>query len=152
MNAPTNIASSTPWRWRSATVHDLDWFPQESERLLLVRYVQKRGVLSWPAMTLVFGDVVALVVGTAPNEDNGVDLWATFSPFAHCAGFAVARACRRQFAAFLKDWGGKPIRITLEHGNARAARFARWLGFRSTGANVFIAQFGASMELWQWAI
>lgn len=151
MNAvPAEKKPVSPWRWRPTTVHDLDWFPQNSDMLLQVRFLQKRGVLTWPAATLCFGEVVVLVTGATPNDYNGVDLWAEFSPFAATAPFRVARECRKRLQVLTRMLNGRALMMGIEDGNARAAAFAEFLNFRPTGRGLRNPVTKNWMEMWQW--
>lgn len=133
-----------PYTWRQSVPQDLDWFPQMSETLLAVRYSQKRGVLIWPATTLCFGSNVIVVVGFAPNDSGGVDLWAEFSPFVSLAGYRVARAMKKRLTTLRQAVGARPVVLEVAFENEVAARFARFLGFRQTGT----ARFCKVQKLW----
>ncbi|MEJ0043227.1 MAG: hypothetical protein WDM81_13865 [Rhizomicrobium sp.] len=103
-------------------------------------------------MTLVFGDVVALVVGTRAQRGQrrrsvgGVLALRLIAPASRWRGPAGASLARSSRIGAVSRSASPSSR-----GHARAMRFAHSLGFRDTGIRIFIAQFGASMELWQWA-
>jgi hypothetical protein len=139
-----------PATWRATVPHDLDWLPQMSEELLQRRFLQKRGVLRWPATTLCFGATVAAIVGIAPNENGGVDIWSEFSPFADLARIRVARACRERLALFRRAVGSRPVFMEVQLGDARAARFARFLGFAPTDQARFCRVLNVWVEKYQW--